>query len=800
MMTDLKFAIRQLLKNPGFTTVAVLTLALGIGASNSVFSALDAVLFRTLPYPEANRLVELYEILPDGSRNSVAGGVFLDWRENHPDFESVALINPVTRNLRGDGLPERLDGLESTREFLDVTGLQPVRGRGFLPSEDQPGGDNHVVLITEDFWRSHFGGAENILGSTLRLDEVPHTVVGVLPSRSLPRGVWSPKPAQFVVPAVARRTVEGKYSRSFHWAMVYGRLKPGVTVARASADLKTLKARLDPEYPSFKRDWSAGVGEMRQRLSAGPRPVLLMLMAAVLVLLLIACANVANLLLARARNRQTEMSVRAALGASPRRLIRQVLTESLMLAALAGIVGTIFSIWGIQLLGRLATDLLPGVMMPRLDLRILGFSLLVTAFTGLVFGILPAWHARRPNLNVALKSGGRTATIGRRHRTQSFLIISEVALTVVLLGVAGLLLRSLANAVDTDLGFEPDHVLAFDLPLPETTYPDDRARFLASQELLSRIQVLPGVKAVGTGVGVPFAGGLWGERVGRSDQPRSNNDPVSWINYVSPGYLTAINARMIAGRQLSDADDRTNSERVVVVNERIARRFFPNANPVGQRIALLGDDWQIVGVVADIPNHRTDENPEICVYVPHVYNTPAFSVVVRSATDPLPLTASIRAEIQKLDADLPMANVRSLGDAMNDSMNPRRTILGIIGAFALMALVLAGIGLYGVMAYAVAARRKELSIRLALGANKGDISGIVLRDAGQFVLIGSVVGLGGILAAGRLLANQLFHVGNFDPLVIIATIGLVAVISFAACLLPVWRAARVDPMEALRNE
>ncbi|MBI1176577.1 FtsX-like permease family protein [bacterium] len=799
-MNELKFAFRQLLKNKGFTAVAVLTLALGIGASNTVFSALDAVLFRPLPYPQPDRLVELYETLPDGSLNNSSGGVFLDWREHHDEIDSVAIINPVTRNLRGNGLPERLDGLEATHEFLDVTGLRPILGRGFLPTDDQPGGDNNVVMITEDFWRSHLGGAENIVGSTLRLDQVAHTVVGVLPAGSLPRGVWSPRAAQFVIPAVAHREARGKYSRTFHWAMVYGRLKPGVTIQQADAGLKALKAQLNPMYPGYKRDWSATVRQMRQRLSGGPRPVLLMLMTAVMVLLLIACANVANLLFARARNREAEMSIRAALGASPRRIVRQVLTESLLLAGVAGIVGILVSVWGIQILAGLTANILPGVMVPHLDFRILGFSLLVTGVTGVLFGILPAWQARRPDLNEALKSGSRTATQSGHHRTQSFLVISEVALTVVLLGAAGLLLRSLANAINTDPGFEPDHVLAFDLPLSETRYPNDRARFVFSGEILSIIRALPGVKDAGTGVGVPFGGGLWGERVGRSDQARSDGDPISWINYVSPGYLEALNVRMLAGRTLLATDDQADAGRVIVVNESIARRFFSDENPIDKRLSILGNDWRIVGVVADVPNHRSDEHHEICVYIPHIYNAAPFSIVVRTATSPLALTETIRRTIQKLDPDLPMANTRVLSDAMNDSVNPRRIILRMIGAFAITALVLAGVGLYGVMAYSVAVRRKEMSIRLALGASQTSISGMVIRNAGLLVIFGSILGLAAMVGTGRLLASQLFQVTSFDPPVVIATVALVAIIALAACWLPARRASQVDPMEALRNE
>ncbi len=544
-MNDLKFAFRQLLKNPGFTAVAVLTLALGIGASTAIFSTLDAVLFRPLPYPEPDRLVQLYEALPDGSLNSASGGVFLDWREHHDDFDSVALISPVTCNLRGDRSPERLNGLEATHEFLGVLGIQPILGRGFLPTDDRPGGDNQVVIIAEEIWRARFGGSESILGSTLTLDEVPHTVVGVLPRGALPRAVWSPDAAGFVVPAVARRAADGRYSRSEHWASVYGRLKPGVSIEKADAGLKGLKQQLNSEYPAYKREWSAAVRSIHDRLASGPRPTLLMLVGAVMVLLLIACANVANLLLARARNRQQEIAVRAALGASPRRIVRQVLTESLVLAAVAGLAGTLLSIWGISILGRLTGDLLPGGMTPRLDLRVLLFSFLLTGATGFLFGILPAWQARRPNLNEALKNGGKNSTGGNRHRTQSVLVVAEVALTVMLLSAAGLLLRSLSNAVNADPGFEPEHTLAFDLSLPESAYPTDEARFAFSREVVDRLRALPGVESAGTGMGVPFESGAYGEYVSRANHRHRRQSPRT--NQLRLGRLSRSLGRSVDG-------------------------------------------------------------------------------------------------------------------------------------------------------------------------------------------------------------------------------------------------------------
>jgi predicted permease len=799
-MNDLKFAIRQLLKNPGFTAVAVLTLALGIGACSSIFSMLDGVLFRPLPFPEPDRLVQIHETLPDGSLNGSSGGAFLDWREHHPGFDSVALINPVTRNLRDDGAPERLNGLEATHEFLDVLRVQPLLGRGFMATEDQPGGDPRVVLLSEETWQARFGGSPSALGAKLRLDEVLHTVVGILPTGTLPRGVWSREPAQFVIPSIAQRTVKGRYSRSEHWAMVYGRLSPGTSLGQADAGLKAVRQRLNPDYPAYKREWGVSVQSLHGRLAVGPRPALLMLMGAVGVLLLIACANVANLLLARTRNRQQEIAVRSALGASPRRILRQVLTESLLLAGVGGLAGTLASVWGIQVLGRVASEFLPGGMIPQLDFRVLGFSVLLTLVTGLLFGILPAWQTRRPDLNEVLKSGGRSSSASGRHRTQSILVISEVALTVILLVSAGLLLRSLAKAVNADLGFEPRHALAFDLALPESTYPDDRKRLAFSREVLAAIQALPGVENVGTGMGVPFGGGAYGERVRRTGQPRDNNDPIARINYVSAGYLEAIGARLRAGRMLSEHDDQEGAPRAIVVNESTARRFFPGQNPLELSLSMLGNDWTVVGVVADVPDLRVDVPSDLFLYVPHVFNTARFSIVVRTSLPPLRLVEGIRREIQRLDQGLPLANVRTLDGALTASLGDRRVVLGLIAALAGAALLLAGIGLYGVMAYSVALRRRELSIRIALGAARSEVLRMIMREALRLVSVGAVVGVVGALAASRMLVSQLFQMSRQDPLVITGTLCVVIVMALLACWVPAWRAARVDPVVALRSE
>ncbi len=799
-MNDLKFAFRQLVKHPGFTAITVLTLALGIGACTTIFSVLDAVLLRPLPFPEAHRLVQLHEVMPEGSLNGVAGGVFLDWREHQTSFDDVALINPTLRNLQGDGAPERLEGLEATHEFLQVLGLQPVLGRGFRPEEDRPGGDNHVVLLTEEEWQSRFGGALSAVGQTVRLDGVPHTIIGVLPRQTAPRGVWSPFPTRFVVPAVANRTANGKYSRSYHWASVYGRLKLGVSVEQADRALKDLKRQLNPQYPGYKKDWSATVQPLQERVAGPTRPVLLLLMTAVSVVLLISCANVANLMLVRAWSRRQEVAVRAALGATASRILRQVLTESILLSALAGIAGVLLAVWGIQLTGYLIHDLLPIGLTPQLDWRVLLFSVGLALVTGLLAGLLPGWQSRRPDLTESLKSGGNSVTRRGRFGAQSALVVAEIALTVVLLAAGGLLLRSLANAIRTDPGFEPARALAFDLALPELAYPDDNARFAFSERLLEQLRALPAVDSAGTGMGVPFSGGSFGEGVGRADAPPAESKPIASINYVSPGYLEALGVRLLSGRSLLASDDRPKAARAIVINEATARRFFPNEDPVGRKLSMLGAPWEIVGVSANVPNRQLDTDPGLMLYVPHVFNTVRYSVVLRTKANPLSLVGGIRQALQQLDPALPLANVRALDESLAGSMAPRRVILALIGSFSGIALLLACLGIYGVMSYAVATRRRELSIRLALGAARHEISGLILREASLLAAFGVIIGLAGTLIATRLLSSQLYRVSAHDPLVLAIAPALVALVALAACWWPARRAATANPIEALRSE
>jgi predicted permease len=792
MLSDLKLAFRQLAKSPGFAAIAILTLGLAIGANTAIFSALNAALLRPLPYPHAGRLVEIHERTEAGGRNSVAGGAFLDWRENSTRLDSITLVHGVTFNLRADGPPERLDGLEVSPEFLRVFGVAPLFGRGFTGEDGTPGGDNAVVILTEELWRSRFGADEKLVGSRIVLDDVPRTIIGIAPA-----GTWIYRDVQFFVPVVLPPNTD-RTRRDGHWASVYGRLQPGASVTEAETELNGIKLRLQSLYPAWKNKWGVSVASLSENLAREARPALLVLLGAVAFVLLIACANVANLLLARSRDRRTEIAVRAALGASGAQLMRQVLVESLLLSTLGGILGILLASWGIDFLRHLTADFLPRAMAPSLDLRVLGFSLAVSTATGLLFGLLPAWHARRPDLNAALKSGGRGATSGGRTRTQAVLVITEVALTVILLTGAGLLFRSLVKTTRVDVGFDPAHVLAFDLALPDASYASNEQRLAFTRAALDRIRALPGVEAAGTGLAVPFAGGGYGEYF--STAKPDNNFRLGRVDFISGGYLEGLGVRLLSGRTLADADNYIGAPPVAVINDAAARAVFPDEDPIGQTITFRGRAWTIIGVITDIPDRKLDRAPRPFAYAPQAFIRDNYSMVVRTKFDPRTLVTAVRAEIQRLDPGLPLANVRTLDEAMSGSMTERRLILGLIGAFTAVALLLACLGLYGVMAYSVVIRRRELSIRLALGAAPAAVRDLVLRDGLRLTLIGLVVGIAGALASARLITAFLFGTSPHDPVVIAVTTALLLVMAVVSCWLPARRATRVDPMVALRAE
>jgi predicted permease len=691
-----------------------------------------------------------------------------------------------------------LNGIEVSHDFLAVLGLSPLLGRGFTAEDDRPGGVNEVVMLTEELWRTRFGGDPALVGQTIVLDEVARTVIGVLP-----RGAWLFREDTFVVPAVLRPGAP-RSARAPHWAVVFGRLKPEATIERAGAELKAIKTQLSAQYPAFKAEWSVAVRPLPELLAGPTKPALYILAGAVGLVLLIACANVANLLLARNSGRQQEIAVRTALGATGWRVIRQVLTESVVLAVLGGLAGLSVTWWGVRLLQYLTADLLPRAVAPQLDLRVVTFSLLVTVATGLLFGMLPALRARRVDLNDTLKNGGRSATAGGRRRTQAALIVAEMALTVVLLSSAGLLLRSLWNAAAIDPGFDPSRVLIVDLSLPNATYNSGEKRLAFTSTLLARLRALPGVEAAGIGMAAPFGEGGYGEYFLREGAPAgdqaSKEAVIGRLDFVSPGFLEAIGARYVRGRAIADSDNRANAPRIAVINETAARRFFSAADPVGQRLVIAAQPWVVVGVVRDIAQRRLDAPQLPYAWVPQVFSTDGGAVAVRTRLTPASLVPAVRDEVRRLDSGVAIANARSLDDALSASMRGRRMVLVLVGAFAGLAVLLASIGLYGVMAYAVATRQCEISIRMALGAVRRDVVGHVLRDGMQLMLAGLGLGLVAALGASRLLTSELYHIRSHDPFVLAGASLTLLGVALLACWVPAWRATRVDATAAMRAD
>jgi predicted permease len=790
-LQDVRYAVRLLAKWPTFSTVVIGTIALAVGGATTIFSAFDAALLRPLPYAAADRLVEITELLDDGSRNSVSAGAFADWRGNATRLDSAVLMGSVTANLRrGRGAAERIAGARVTHELLRVFGLSPVLGRSFGPDDDRPGGAADVVLLTETLWRTRFGADASIVGTSVTLDERPRTVIGVVPD-----GIYTERDVQFFVPAVIDAADRGQ--RDGHWAVVFGRMTAGTTVPQLDAELKAIKRRLNPAYPAFKRNWGVQAIGLQAEMARQARPLFLALAAAVSLVLLIACANIANLLLARAWLREREVALRAALGAGSARLARQLLTESAVLALIGGIIGLGLASLAINALVAQAADFLPAAMLPSLDPRVAVFALAVSLLTGCLFGALPAWRARRPNLVDAMRRDGPTST-ARRPGGQAALVVGQVALTVVLLVAAGLFGRSLVRALSADPGFAPDRVLAFDLSLPDATYPNPDSRMAFSRAVLERLRALPGVRAAGTAMGIPFAGGGYGEFLSAIPQPQRGDLVLGRVDYVSDGFFEALGARLRSGRFLTADDNRRDARPVAVVNRAVVRVLFRDADPVGRTIYFNGP-FEIVGVIDDVVDRRLDLAHAPRLYTVQARNPFTFSIVVGAAGDPAALGPPVRQALRAVDAGVAAVNIRTLDQASARSMTDRRLAVWVVMLFAGAALTLASLGVYGVMADAVSARRRELCLRIALGASRGHVIRSVVSGGLGLAAAGVLIGGLGAVAASRWLQELLYEVRPSDPLVFAVAIGTMALVAAAASCGPAIRATRLDGIAALRE-
>lgn len=796
LLQDFRYALRQLRKSPGFTAVAVITLALGIGANTAIFSVINSALLQPLPYPHAEQLVDIMETLPDGRPNgTVSGGAFKDWSEHSTKFAQITVYEEVRRNLTGVGTPERVNGLQVSSAFLSMLGVAPRVGRDFAADEAALGGNNHVLLLTHQFWQSHYGGDAGVVGRTVSLDQTPHTVIGVLPPRALLQD-----DVQFLIPEVV--DAPGTYwGRAGHWRHVIGRLLPGITASQAQLELRGIKQQLAAEYPSFKKNWSVSVTALQEIYVGGTRPMLVLLLGAVALVLLIACANVSNLLLARGNARSREMAVRIALGARPWRIVRQVLTESILLALSGCALGLLVAAFGIRFLTRMVAEQLPQVLHPRLDTSVLLFSILIACSCGILFGILPGWRAAKADVNHALKESERGSASRSKRRSQSFLVVSEFAFTLVLLVGAGLFLRSFVRLMEIDPGFNPKHTLAFDLSFPEAKYPHDEDRLRFTKDLTGRIRTLPGIESVSAISMVPMSGTGRGESLNRTDKPQPPEQYLVGVSSVGVDYFSTIGIKLLRGRVITEADDLPTAPPVLVIDSGIARDLYANEDPIGHRVNFLGKSCEIVGIVAPVHHQDMEHDPRPQVYGAQAQFPPFnSSIVVRTSLPPLTLAETVRKTILEADPDQPIANVRTLEQDVDKSLSPRRTALLLLGLFATVAISLACIGIYGVMSYTIGQRARELCIRSALGAQRRDIVRLVLIGGMKPSILGIVAGIAAAIALARFVESLLFEVKAHDPFVFIASIALLVLVAGLSVYFPARRAAKLDPMAALHCE
>jgi putative ABC transport system permease protein len=804
MLTDLRYALRMLIKRPAFSAIAILTLGLAIGANSAIFSVVNAVLLRPLPYAHSEQLVRVFGSQPQLALAPTSPANFLEWKEQNEVFERIATYVGQGFNLTGGDKPERVIGARVSADLFPLLGVQPGLGRAFTEEEDHDG-HGQVVILSQEFWQARFGGDAHALNRTITLNERPYTVVGIMPA-----GFAFPDTRTQVWTPVAFNPAE-RATRDTNFIDVIARLKTGVSIEQARAHMTALAQRQAERDPESNTGVGAKVVSLQEQIVGDVRPMLVVLLGAVGFVLLIACANVANLLLARAAARQKEMAIRGALGASRSRVVRLLLTESVVLAVLGGAVGLILASWSLDLLVSLKPANLPRLAEIGINRTVFVFTLTISVVTGIVFGLVPAFQASKPDLNEGLKDSGRGATGGPgRHRVRALLVVSEIALSLVLLVGAGLMMRSFARLLAVDPGFKADHVLTAFVSLPVSKYPrgDEQAAFFG--RLIERLRNLPGVSSAGVVSDMPlFGGSSTGFEIDGRPAPLPGQRPLTDYRMISPDYFTAMGIRLVKGRAFS-RHDTEDAPGVVIINETMAARFFPGEDPIGKRIGLSGNprDWrEIVGVVGDVRNYGVDSDVKPEAYVPLVQNAPgylasvasAMNVIVRSTNAPAALTIALREQVQALDKDQPVSEVRTMEWYLSESMAQRRFNMLLLGAFGGLALVLAAVGIYGVIAYTVTQRTHEMGIRIALGARGGDILKLIFAHAMFTTLTGIVIGLGAALALTRLLQNLLYQVTATDPFVFGSITLLLILVAMVATYIPARRAMKVDPITALRE-
>jgi predicted permease len=810
LIQDLRYGLRMLAKHSGFATVAVITLALGIGANTAMFSMVHGVLMRPLPFKDPGRLYTLWErnLKMGYEQNAPATANFADWRDRNKVFERMAAFDASrTFNLAGSGNPERVDGAAASPSLFELLSVEPVLGRTFSPGEDQLGRDR-VVLLSYGLWQRRFNADRSIVGKSMAIDGRGCTVIGVMPPGFQFPGdtgtilnIFTAPPAQLWVPLAL--TPGAWRQRSAHYLQVIARLKRGVTLGQAQAEMNSIEQQLVREYPRDYIGSDVKLVPLHVQVVGSIRSALLVLFGAVAFVLLIGCANVANLLLARATSRQREVAIRSALGATRLRLIRQLVTESLALALAGGALGVLVATWGINLLKLIVPDNFPRTGDIRIDASVLAFTVLASVGTGLLFGLAPAFQASRIRLTESLKEGERGADSLGRNRLRSALVVSEVALALVLLIGTGLMLRSFVRLQEVNPGFAPDHLLTMEISLPEARYPNpQKAAFFA--RLLERVRALPGVKSAGAIGHLPLGGDIESYAMqveGRPPLPNEYANPDCHV--VMPGYFEAMKIPLVEGRYFEERDS-AQSPHAVIINETLARNVFPNQSAIGKRLQMGFNNFtgEIIGVVGNTKHLALNWAPVEEVYTAYL-QAPfwgTLALTVRTTSNPLGLSRAVRDQVLAIDKDQPVSKVRTMDEVMDASVSAPRFRTLLLALFGVAALLLAAIGIYGVMSYSVSQRTREIGIRMALGAAQPEVIKLVLRQGLALTLAGLGLGLLGALGLTRLLSGMLYEVRPTDPLTFAGVALLLTAISLLAGYIPARRATKVDPMVALRHE
>ena len=811
LLQDLRFAIRQLRKNPGFALTTTLTLALGIGATTAIFSLINAVLLRPLPFPQPDRLMSVGMVHTSVGKSGVPESLsypdFFDWRTRNHTFESLAAYHGDNHTLTGNGTPRQIEAQTVSSEFFHVLGINPLLGRGFVANDEKPG--THVAVLSHETWQSVFGGDPSIVGRNITLDRNTYTVVGIMP-KGFGFPIQTPAPALWTTLADDANDKEPiTAQRGAHMVELVGRLKPGISVAQANADLNVIAKSLAVQYPESNKQFAGAVViPQLEDLVGSTRSALNVLFAAVVFVLLIACANVAGLMLTRAARRRPEIAVRSAMGATRWEIMRQVLVESVVLGLCGGALGIVLSVLLLKTMLRFVPQNLPRLDQVSVDGMVLLFAAAISIVTGVLFGVLPAWRMSRLDPALALREGGRSMTSGRKqNRLNSVLVVAETAIGLVLLVGAGLLIHSLVRVLKVEPGFNTHNVLTASINLPENQYPDlKKAQFY--DELLPRLAALPGVKSVTSGYPLPLTRRnitlgftIEGHPVAKGEE---EDAPTS---IVTPDFFRTLEIPVIAGRTFLPTDD-SKSPAVTVINQAFARKYFPNENPIGKHIQPgLGDGITnhpprgIIGVVGDVKRKGLTAEMPAQFYLPlkqALIMDP--SIIIRTDGDPVSLAGPLRAQLDQVDSNIPLYRVRTMDDYFSTSASQPRFQTVLITSFAVIALLLAAVGLYAVLSYMVAQRTLEIGLRLALGAQRESVLGLIVRRGMLLAAAGLAIGIVVSLVLTRFMQEMLYGVKPFDPLTFVAVSAVLLLVSLVASSVPAYRAARLDPMKTLREQ